>query len=76
MVNSVHKELSSSQRIRHWCHRGRATQQFTVSVRGANTAPIFTSTPILSTAVGSIYRYDATAVDTEDEVLYSLVNRS
>ena len=53
---------------------GRAMQQFTVTVRGANTAPVFTSTPILQAAVGSIYRYDATATDAEDEVTYSLVS--
>lgn len=53
---------------------GRATQQFTITVRGANTAPVFTTTPILTAAVGSIYRYDASATDTEDEVTYSLAS--
>lgn len=51
----------------------KSFQQYQVSVRGTNLAPEFTSTPTTSAAVGTAYRYNAAAVDIEDEVTYSLV---
>lgn len=53
----------------------KAYQQFYLSVRGINTAPTFTSTPIVSIDAGAAYRYDARATDTEDAVTYSLESK-
>ncbi len=50
-----------------------AFQQFQIGVRSVNVAPLFTSTPISTAAVGTAYRYNASAVDSDDEVTYSLV---
>ncbi len=47
-------------------------QQYQVSVRGANVAPQFTSTPLAAATVGTAYRYNALAIDSEDEVAYTL----
>jgi len=47
-------------------------QRFTLEVRGPNTAPTFTSTPIETTIAGTTYRYNADATDTDDNVTYSL----
>ena len=49
-------------------------QQYQVSVRGVNLAPQFTSPPVTAATVGTAYRYNARAVDSEDEVTYSLTS--
>lgn len=50
----------------------KSFQQYQVAVRSANLAPQFTSTPIATANVGTAYRYNAIAVDSEDEINYSL----
>ena len=49
-------------------------QQYQLSVRSANVAPQFTSNPLAAASVGAAYRYNAQAVDSEDEVTYSLTS--
>ena len=51
-----------------------ARQSFTLIVRNANVAPEFTSTPVTEVAAGGQYQYNADAIDTEDQVTYSLVD--
>jgi RHS repeat-associated protein len=50
-----------------------AYQQFYLSVRDVNLPPEFTSTPPTSIQAGDVFRYNATALDAEDAVRYSLV---
>ncbi len=49
-------------------------QQYQLSVRNPNTAPQFTSTPITTATVGTAYRYNAQAIDSEDEITYALTS--
>jgi hypothetical protein len=49
-------------------------QTYDLEIRGPNTAPEFTSTPLLSGFAETIYRYDADAIDSEDDLRFSLLN--
>ena len=51
-----------------------ALQTFFVEVRAPNTAPQFTSPPILTTVAGEVYRDLVTGTDTEDAFRFSLVD--
>ncbi|MCY2989176.1 MAG: PKD domain-containing protein, partial [Planctomycetota bacterium] len=48
-------------------------QTFEIEVRTLNQPPQFTSTPLTTVLVGEIYRYAATATDSEDDFTFSLV---
>ena len=54
---------------------GAAGQQsWDLEVRGPNTAPQFTTTPLLDVVAGGNYFYDAHAIDAEDNVSFLLGN--
>ncbi|WP_439341614.1 putative Ig domain-containing protein [Vacuolonema iberomarrocanum] len=57
-------------------HGETALQQFSLAVIGtpSNRPPIFTSTPEVDAFINQLYRYDADAVDADqDELLYGLI---
>jgi RHS repeat-associated protein len=50
-----------------------AYQSWTLQIKGPNIAPEITTTPLINVTAGSIYRYDADAIDAEDRVTYALI---
>jgi RHS repeat-associated protein len=50
-----------------------ALQTFILNVRGENTAPQITTTPLQSVTANTIYRYDTDAIDVEDAVRFELL---
>ncbi|MEM0925666.1 MAG: putative Ig domain-containing protein, partial [Planctomycetota bacterium] len=52
---------------------GVGRQTFELSVRELNTAPVFTTTAIVSAVAGEQYFYDAEAFDAEDDLSYSIL---
>ena len=50
-----------------------ALQTFILNVRGDNTAPQITTTPLQTVTANTIYRYDADAIDAEDAVRFELL---
>jgi RHS repeat-associated protein len=50
-----------------------AYQSWTLQIKGPNVAPEITTTPQINVTAGSIYRYDADAIDSEDRVTYALI---
>ena len=49
-------------------------QSFTLTVKGPNTAPLFTSTPVTEASADSLYQYLALAEDADDPVTYVLTS--
>ncbi len=52
----------------------KAWQHFYLSVRNANQAPVFTSSPATELVAGSPYLYQAMAVDADDDIAFSLLS--